>query len=284
MIKPNNIYFGDCYELIKQIPDKSVDLVYIDIPYQFQSHGGGGAFGPKNRSYNNDIVVSDGKRAKLKEEAERLLNIMNTTKDKDEYQKAHVQRGEILTDIDTADINTGIDYQIIDELNRVMKYIYIYIWCSKSQIPYLMNKYVNELNCNFDLLVWCKKNAVPKTNNCYLPNVEYCLFFREKNCPKRLNNGYELKSKWYISASNKQDKDLYKHPTIKPLELVKRHILHSTQENDLVLDCFAGSGTTLKACQELNRRYIGFEINEEYYKIAKDRLNNINAKGEVSLF
>ncbi len=147
-----------------------------------------------------------------------------------------------------------------------------------------MNKYVNELNCNYDLLVWCKTNAVPKTNNCYLPNVEYCLFFREKNCPKRLNNGYELKSKWYISASNKQDKDLYSHPTIKPLELVKRHILHSTQENDLVLDCFAGSGTTLKACQETNRQYIGFEINEEYYNIAKDRLNNINAKGEVSLF
>ena len=77
---------------------------------------------------------------------------------------------------------------------------------------------------------------------------------------------------------------MYKHPTIKPLELVKRHIQHSTNENDIVLDCFAGSGTTLKACQELNRQYIGFEINEDYYNIAKDRLNNINAKGEVSLF
>ncbi len=127
MIQPNNIYYGDCYDLIKQIPDKSVDLVYTDIPYQFQSSGGGGALGTKNRPYNKDIIVSDDKRAKLKEEAERLLNIMNTTKDKDEYQKAHVQRGKILTDIDTADINTGIDYKIIDELNRVMKYIYIYM-------------------------------------------------------------------------------------------------------------------------------------------------------------
>ena len=116
-----------------------------------------------------------------------------------------------------------------------------------------------------------------------MPDIEYCLCIKGKDAP-RYNDGYELKSKWYISPKNKEDRDNYNHPTIKPLELVKRHILHSTQENDLVLDCFAGSGTTLKACQETNRRYIGFEINEEYYKIAKDRLNNINAKGEVSLF
>ena len=76
----------------------------------------------------------------------------------------------------------------------------------------------------------------------------------------------------------------YKHPTIKPLELVKKHILHTTNENDIVLDAFLGSGTTAKACQETNRQYIGFEINEEYYKIAVDRLNNINARGEVSIF
>lgn len=45
-----------------------------------------------------------------------------------------------------------------------------------------------------------------------------------------------------------------------------------------------GSGTTCKACKEIGRKYIGFEINEQYFNIAKDRLNNINAKGEVSLF
>ena len=144
--------------------------------------------------------------------------------------------------------------------------------------------YFLDRNCNFDILVWCKTNCIPKTNNSYLPNLEYLLFFREKGCPKHLNEGYHLKSKWYQSTANKYDKDRYFHPTIKPLELVKRHILHSTQEGDIVLDCFAGSGTTLKACQETNRRYIGMEINPKYYQIAKDRLNNINAKGEVSLF
>ena len=91
----------------------------------------------------------------------------------------------------------------------------------------------------------------------------------------QLNNGYELKSKYYISPINKKDKDLYEHMTIKPLELVKRHLLHTTKPNDIVLDCFLGSGTTAAACKEIGRRYIGFEIDENFFKIAEDRLNGI---------
>lgn len=283
--EPNNIYLGDCYELIKQIPDKSIDLIYTDIPYMFATGGNAGAFGYKARNYNEAIVVSDDKREKIKAEADRLLEVMNNNPvGSDEYKKAHSQRSKLLVDIDTYDIRTGIDWAILDELNRVMKNIFIYLWCSKAQIPYLIDYYVNQRECNFDILVWCKTNSIPKTNNTYLPNVEYCLFFREKNCPKKLNDGYELKSRYYISAANKTDKDRFRHPTIKPEELVKRHILHSTDENDIVLDPFCGSGTTCKACKDTNRRYIGFEINEEYYKIATDRLNNIQADGQVLLF
>ena len=68
------------------------------------------------------------------------------------------------------------------------------------------------------------------------------------------------------------------------MELVKRHILHSTQPNDIVLDCFCGSGTTCVACEETGRRFIGMEINKKYYEIAKDRLNGITANGQMSIF
>ena len=74
----------------------------------------------------------------------------------------------------------------------------------------------------------------------------------------------------------------YKHPTIKPLELVKRHILHTTQKDDIILDCFSGSGTTCVAAKELERQFIGIEINSEYYKISLDRLNGILANGQLS--
>lgn len=117
----------------------------------------------------------------------------------------------------------------------------------------------------------------------WLPDIEYCLCFKGKNAP-RYNDGIELKHKWYLSEKNKNDKDLYEHPTIKPLELVKKHILHSTNEGDTVLDCFMGSGTTGVACKETGRNFIGIEIDDKYFKIAKDRLNGITASGQTSIF
>ena len=238
----NTIQLGDCYELIKNIPDKTIDLVYIDIPYLYAKGGD----------------VSNDKSAVSK----RIAKVRN------EYLK---------------NISSGIDYYILDELCRVMKYIYIYIWCSKEQVFDIMKYFIEKKKCNFNLLVWCKTNPTPACAGTYLPDLEYCLVFKEKGSPK-YNDGYELKSKWYISSLNVKDKDKYQHPTIKPLDYVKRHILHSTQPNDIVLDCFCGSGTTCVACKETNRRYIGMEIDPAYYKIAVDRLNGINANGQMSIF
>lgn len=70
----------------------------------------------------------------------------------------------------------------------------------------------------------------------------------------------------------------------KALELVKRHLLHTTQENDIVADFFLGSGTSCVAAKELDRKYIGFEIDKEYFNIAKNRLNGITAGGQISIF
>ena len=222
----NKIYLGDSYTLIKNIPDKSVDLVYIDIPYEMQSGGkGGGAFG------------------------DRIHNLIRK---------------------DMNNIIHGIDYKIFDELKRVMKKVNIFIWCNKQQIIDIIT---NFKDYSMEIIVWAKDNPTPFTNNVWLSDLEYCFYFRETGV--KLNDGYEIKSKFYKSPINKSDKDLYDHPTIKPLDLVKRHILHTTQENDIVLDTFLGSGTTAVACKETNRSYIGFEINESYYKIATDRLNNI---------
>ncbi len=259
----NTIQLGDCYELIKQIPDKSIDLVYIDIPYLFKAHGGGTSELAKRSAKNRSELVGL-KYDESKSTAENMRN-------------ANHNKGNI------KDITSGIDYSIFDELCRIMKNIHIYIWCSKDQILDIMDYFINKKCCVNDLLVWCKTNPIPVGNNTFLPDVEYCLFFREPNKTK-LNDGYELKSKWYISPINKGDKELYKHPTIKPLELVKRHILHSTQPNDIVLDCFCGSGTTCLASKETGRRYIGMEIDPNYHKIAVNRLNGILANGQTSIF
>ena len=128
------------------------------------------------------------------------------------------------------------------------------------------------------MFVWHKTNPIPTCNNKYLSDTEYCLIFREDGTSCNYDGTYETKSKYYISEINKKDKDLYGHPTIKPLEVVKNHISNSTKEGDVVLDCFMGSGTTAVACKELGRNYIGFELNPEYYQIAIDRVNGITQK------
>ena len=231
----NKVINCDCYEMIKNIPDKSIDCVYIDIPYEMQSGGkGSGAFGDRVHK----LIRKD------------MKNIIE-----------------------------GVDYKIFDLLKNKMKKIDIFIWCNKQQIKEIIDIFKDY---SMEIIVWCKNNPTPFTNNVWLSDIEYCLYFREKNV--FLNDGYELKSKWYISPINKTDKDLYNHPTIKPLELVKRHILHTTQPNDIVLDCFCGSGTTCLACKETGRRYIGMEINKEYYEIAQKRLNGMTAYGQTSIF
>lgn len=136
---------------------------------------------------------------------------------------------------------------------------------------------IKDRKVRYNILVWCKTNPTPAANGNLLPDVEYCLLFKEEGS-QRFNDGYELKSKWYMSPINKSDKDDFGHPTIKPLDLVERHILHSTKEGQLILDPFMGSGTTAVAAKETGRNFIGFEINPEYHRIACDRLNGITKK------
>ena len=175
----------------------------------------------------------------------------------------------------------GIDYSIFQEFVRVMKNINIFIWCSKVQIFDILKWFNENTDSTYQILTWNKTNPVPMCNGNWLSDIEYCLYF---NRGTKLNDGIEHKSKWYTSSLNVKDKSLFNHPTIKPLPLVKRHLLHATQPNDIVLDPFMGSGTTAVACKELNRQYIGFEIDPKWGKIANDRLNGIDASGQMSLF
>lgn len=237
----NTIQLGNCYELIKDIPDKSIDLVYIDPPYDFMTkhqsnnYSGAGAFGKLGRTYHSEL-----------------------------------ENSSIIKGIDTK--------QILDELCRVMKKVYIYIWCNKDQIYQYLDYFKDY---NMELLTWHKTNPIPTCNDKYLSDTEYLLMFKEKGC--KIYGTYETKSKYYLSTINKNDKDLFEHPTIKPLEFVKNHIINSSKENDIVLDCFCGSGTTCVACKETGRRYIGMEIDKEYWKIANNRINGIEASGQMAI-
>ena len=87
-----------------------------------------------------------------------------------------------------------------------------------------------------------------------------------------------MKDVWLIPLVTKEEKKYGKHPTQKPLALLKRIILASTNEGDLILDPFNGSGTTGIVSVQLNRRYIGIEKEYEYCKLTKKRYEELTER------
>lgn len=224
------IKHGDCLELLKELPDKSIDLIVTDPPYLLETDGAG-MFGKKADNYGGERYV--------------MKNI--------DFMK------------------NGISDDVLNELVRVLKKINIYIWCSQKQLPIFYDYFVNKKKCNWNLLCWHKTNPTPTCGNKYLTDTEYCLFFRDKGV--RVYGEYATKRTFYVSQKNLEDKKQYKHPTIKPLDIIKNLIINSSQEGDIVLDPFLGSGTTAVASILLNRHFIGYELNEEYFNIASQRIN-----------
>ncbi len=232
----NKLYLADCYEFIKQIPAKSIDLIITDPPYELEVNHSVGRYGDiKKLSY------------------EQIANMSN-----------------------------GFDYSILDEFIRVLKKINIYIWCSKKQLQYLLDYFVTKHKCYWEIINWHKENAVPTGNNTFISDTEYCLFFRQKGV--HLGGDYFTKRKYYVAYTNRTDKAKFQHPTIKPLHIIKNFVINSSKENDIVFDPFVGSGTTAVACKELNRQFIACEINEDYYNTAINRLNQIRADGQMTMF
>lgn len=114
------------------------------------------------------------------------------------------------------------------------------------------------------ILVWKKNNCTP--SRWYMKNGEYILFLRKGKAKKINNVGSKMVHEFENIIRNKR------HPTEKPVELMRMYIENSSNENDIVLDPFMGSGTTAVACKQLNRRFIGFEIDKKYFDIANRRL------------
>jgi len=228
----DTIFNEDCATGLRRIPDRSIDLIVMDPPYEMETCGGG-AFGSDNRTYHGELNP----------------------------------------------ISKGITDELLDAIVSKMRKVNIYIWCNKNQI-YQYLRYFNGQGGDimYDILTWHKTNPVPTCGNKYLSDTEYCLFFREKGV--RVYGTYETKCKYYVSSLNTDDKKLYNHPTVKPLNIIRNLITNSLPPKEeweggippMVMDPFMGSGTTAVAAKQLGFRYTGFEIDPGYHETASKRI------------
>ena len=114
-----------------------------------------------------------------------------------------------------------------------------------------------------ETILWARKD---------LPKVKYKFNY---DLRKELNDNKQMKDVWTTSLTKPSEKKNGKHPTQKPLEILERIILSSTNENDLILDPFCGSSTTGIAATKLNRKYIGIDNSKEYLDLSIRRYQEI---------
>lgn len=160
----------------------------------------------------------------------------------------------------------------MDDFLRVLKTVNIYIWCNRRQIIPYLDFFVKEHGCNYDILVWIKTNPIPGCGRNYLNDKEYCLYFRKS---ARLHTTYQRGHTYWITPTNKKDKTLYGHPTVKPQAIIEDLVLNSSEEGDVIFDPFSGSGTTGAAALKHRRKFIGFENNPKHFDTSVRRIDSM---------
>ena len=156
-----------------------------------------------------------------------------------------------------------------EELKRVCKEdAHLYIFCSWHNID-VFKKVISDYFNVKNILVWEKNNhGSGDLLGDYAPKYELIIFC--SNGQKKLNGG---RSSNVIKCAKMATDN---HPTEKPINLLRHLIEKSTNKGDLVLDTFAGSFSTARACKEIGRDFISFEIEPEYCKTAKNLLNGVS--------
>jgi len=242
-METNRIIKGDCIEELKKLPDESIDCIITDPPYMISQKGksiGRKSLSSKSWKRNMDIKLDFGKWDQFEDEKEFFEFTENWFK----------------------------------ECVRVLKTKgWIYIFFDKQKTGYfdliLGPKYGVKSRTIF---VWGKVNPAPsfrKVN--YLSASEFVWVGSKGECKlKNFLKQNEMHN--YMLTPNKSSYGKTTHPTEKPILVITKFILTSSNEGDIILDPFIGSGTTAIACLKLNRKFIGIEKEEEYFTMANERI------------
>ncbi|MBI5191865.1 MAG: site-specific DNA-methyltransferase [Nitrospirae bacterium] len=235
---------GDCIEILNKARENSVDMIFADPPY-FLSNGGITCHAGKM------VSVNKGKWDKskgVKENHEFTLDWLRAC------QRVLKPNGTIWVS-GTTHIIYSIGFAMQELGYKILNDI---IWYKRNAPPNLSCRYFTH---STEIVLWAAKNEKAKHH------FDYQLM-------KKINQGKQMRNVWEISAPLAEEKKFGKHPTQKPVELLKRIILSSTKENDLVLDPFCGSSTTGIAAISLNRKYVGIDLEGDYLQLSKKRIED----------
>lgn len=234
---------GDCLEVMKDIAGGSIDLIITDPPYK---------------------IIAGGCRVKAgNNECSGVFNRRTDNKRTDWVEE--VRSGKMFKH------NTLKFSEWLPDVFRILKDgTHFYVMVNDRNMQEILNAATNVGFQIVNILVWKKNNCTP--NKFYMKNTEFILMFR-KGKARNINN---MGTKQCLEVPNIIGGKL--HPTEKPAALMQVLIENSSQKGECVLDPFMGSGTTGVACINTNRKFIGIELDEKYFKIAENRIKEITAQ------
>lgn len=235
------IYHGDCRILLHGIPDNSIDAIFADPPY-FLSNGGISVHSGKQVCVDKGDWDKGGTPEYIYEFNRQWLALCRT-KLRD--------NGTIW--ISGTHHNIHVVMRCLQELGY--KVLNTITWQKTDPPPNLSCRY---FNFSTELIIWARKFEKKPHKFNY-------------ETMKLLNGGQQMTDVWRIPAVSLWEKQQGKHPTQKPLRLLYRIILASTNEGDTVMDPFSGSGTTGIAANLLGRKYIGIEQDEQFCELSMRR-------------
>lgn len=257
------LYSGDSLKILTELPEESVDMIFADPPYLL-SNGGFTVHAGKRVSVNKgNWDISNGFKKDFKfqlnwiKACRRILKQAGTIWISGTYHSIY-QCGFALQ---------GSGFHILNDI----------CWFKPNASPNLSGRY---FTASHETLIWAKKDK----------NVKHTFNYdlmRKGNWPDDFlkNPGKQMRSVWAIGTPRPIEKKFGKHPTQKPEDLLKRIILSSTKENDLILDPFTGSSTTGIVAHLLNRRFIGVDTEKKYLDLSVKRFEYLdkNIKNKLNL-
>jgi site-specific DNA-methyltransferase (adenine-specific) len=255
------LYLGDCIKILKKFPEEYFDMIFADPPYHL-SNGGITVHAGKMVSVNkgkwdksNGIKEDSRFHEDWLRECRRVLKPNGTIWVSGTYHSIYAC-GLALQ---------KLGYHVLNDI----------CWYKPNASPNISCRY---FTASHETLIWARKSKEAKHffNYKLAKEAKWAEDFLKKP-------GKQMRSVWAIGTPKASEKKFGKHPTQKPLELLKRIILLSTKKGDLLLDPFTGSSTTGLAAYLYERKFIGIDIEKEYLELSIKRYLDIQKQAKLKL-
>ncbi len=268
------LYEDDSIELLKQIPENSIDMIFADPPYNlsnggFTVHAGRRVSVNKGKWDESEGVEADfAFHTRWLEECYRVLKPNGTIWVSGTYHSIY-QCGYAIQ---------LLGYKILNDI----------AWFKPNASPNLSCRF---FTASHETLLWARKN--PKGKHTFNYEVmkdwedNYRKVFRSKITGKEESveiiheKGKQMRSVWALGTPKREEKIYGKHPTQKPVALLERIILSSTNKGDVILDPFSGSSTTGIVATKHGRKFIGIDLEKDYLDLSVKRYKDQIKQGKI---